>query len=130
VISQLRDSINPAVSIGLTSNHLVLYLYVSFGSGAALTKKQMAELAFGLEMSKQRFLWMVRNPPGEENDPFAFLPAGFDKRTNDVGMLVPSWAPQISILNHPSTGGFMTHCGWNSTVESVVNGIPMIAWPF
>jgi hydroquinone glucosyltransferase len=116
-------------------------LYISFGSGGALTKKQMADLAFGLEMSKQRFLWMVRKPLGSEvvgtkyldvdgkNDPFAFLPGGFVKRTKDVGMLVPSWAPQIRILNHPSTGGFMTHCGWNSTVESVVSGIPMIAWP-
>lgn len=116
-------------------------LYISFGSGGALTKEQMAELALGLEMSKQRFLWMVRSPLGEEvvgtnyldvdskYNLFAFLPAGLIERTKDAGMLVSSWAPQIRILNHPSTGGFMTHCGWNSTIESVVNGVPMIAWP-
>jgi len=43
--------------------------------------------------------------------------------------VVPSWAPQTSILNHPSTGAFMSHCGWNSTLESVIHGVPIIAWP-
>ncbi|XP_078176979.1 hydroquinone glucosyltransferase-like [Carex rostrata] len=116
-------------------------LYISFGSGGALTTEQMRELALGLEMSKQRFLWMVKSPLGEEvvganylqegikNDTFAFLPPGFVERTKEVGMLVPAWAPQIRILSHQSTGGFMTHCGWNSTVESVINGVPMITWP-
>ncbi|KAJ4808385.1 Glycosyltransferase [Rhynchospora pubera] len=116
-------------------------LYISFGSGGALTKEQMVELALGLERSKQRFLWMVRSPLGEEvvgtnylnvesqNDPFPFLPPEFVERTKEVGMLVPSWAPQVSILGHQSTGGFMTHCGWNSTVESLINGVPMITWP-
>lgn len=116
-------------------------MYVSFGSGGTLPKAQLAELALGLEMSGQRFLWVVRSPSdGEENneafftvqskaDPFGFLPNGFVDRTREVGVLVPSWAPQAAVLRHPSTGGFLSHCGWNSTLESVVAGVAMVAWP-
>ncbi|KAG6529023.1 hydroquinone glucosyltransferase-like [Zingiber officinale] len=116
-------------------------LYVSFGSGGTLPKAQLAELALGLEMSGQRFLWVVRSPSdGEENseafftvqskaDPFRFLPNGFAERTQDVGLLIPSWAPQTAVLHHPATGGILSHCGWNSTLESVVAGVAMAAWP-
>ncbi|MQL05516.1 hypothetical protein EI015_25930, partial [Escherichia coli] len=54
---------------------------------------------------------------------------GFLDRTKGQGLVVPSWAPQIEVLGHGSTGGFLSHCGWNSTLESVVHGMPMIAWP-
>ncbi|XWS38251.1 hypothetical protein CRYUN_Cryun19dG0115200 [Craigia yunnanensis] len=115
-------------------------LYVCFGSGGTLSHEQLNELALGLEMSRQRFLWIVKNPDetaanatffGTESvkDPFAFLPDGFLERTKDVGLLVPSWAPQIQVLSHGSTGGFLTHCGWNSVLESIVHGVPLIAWP-
>jgi hydroquinone glucosyltransferase len=114
-------------------------LFVSFGSGGTLSHEQLNELASGLEMSGQRFLWVVRSPnekaanaayfSGQSaNDPFAFLPNGFLERTKGVGLVVPSWAPQVQILKHGSTRGFLTHCGWNSTLESIVHGVPLIAW--
>ncbi|KAJ4700946.1 Glycosyltransferase [Melia azedarach] len=115
-------------------------LFVSFGSGGTLSHAQLNELALGLEMSEQRFLLVVRSPNDEsanaayfdvesENNPYDFLPKGFLERTKGRGLVVPSWAPQALVLSHSSTGGFLTHCGWNSTLESVVNGVPLIAWP-
>ncbi|XP_043717067.1 hydroquinone glucosyltransferase-like [Telopea speciosissima] len=111
-------------------------LFVSFGSGGALSREQLNELASGLELSEQRFLWVVKNPnttylsaQSTGEDPLTFLPKGFLERTKGRGLVVPSWAPQIQVLNHVSTGGFVTHCGWNSTLESVVHGVPLIAWP-
>ncbi|KAI3687453.1 hypothetical protein L1987_81149 [Smallanthus sonchifolius] len=114
-------------------------LFVSFGSGGTLSQKQLSELAFGLEQSGQRFLWVVKSPHGKSNasyfnaqthlDPFGFLPDGFVGRVEGRGLVVSTWAPQVEILSHGSTGGFLTHCGWNSILESVVCGVPMIAWP-
>ncbi|KAI4303408.1 hypothetical protein MLD38_039043 [Melastoma candidum] len=116
-------------------------LYVSFGSGGTLSTEQMDELAHGLEMSGQRFLWVVRSPNDTvanatyfsvnngQREPLEFLPSGFLERTKERGLVVASWAPQAQVLAHGSTGGFLTHCGWNSTLESVVNGVPLIAWP-
>ncbi|XP_062183348.1 hydroquinone glucosyltransferase-like [Phragmites australis] len=116
-------------------------IFVSFGSGGSLPTEQMRELALGLELSGQRFLWVVRSPSDEgavndnyydatsKKDPFAYLPEGFVQRTKDVGLLVPSWAPQIKVLAHEATGGFLTHCGWNSVLETLVHGVPMVAWP-
>ncbi|XVF10440.1 hypothetical protein REPUB_Repub07fG0183200 [Reevesia pubescens] len=116
-------------------------LYVCFGSGGTLSQEQLNELALGLEISGQRFLWVVKNPVENaanatyfgsiesDKDHFAFLPDGFLERTKDVGFVVPSWAPQIQVLSHGSTGGFLTHCGWNSVLESIVHGVPLIAWP-
>ncbi|KAG8363271.1 hypothetical protein BUALT_Bualt19G0004800 [Buddleja alternifolia] len=114
-------------------------LYVSFGSGGALSHDQMIELALGLEMSEQRFLWVVRCPCDtssatffgirDTNDPLAYLPQGFLERTRGQGLVVPLWAPQTRVLAHGSVCGFLTHCGWNSTLESVVHGVPLIAWP-
>lgn len=120
-------------------------VFVSFGSGGTMSAQQMTELAWGLELSRQRFIWVVRPPV--ENDSSAavftvgngdsdsnngtpyYLPEGFCERTQSVGLVIPTWAPQAEILTHPSIGAFMNHCGWNSTLESIVNGIPMIAWP-
>ncbi|XP_059633884.1 hydroquinone glucosyltransferase-like [Cornus florida] len=115
-------------------------LFVAFGSGGTLSSEQLNELAFGLEMSGQRFLWVVRSPNDKaanaaffsvqsQDDPYGFLPNGFLDRTKGRGLVVHSWAPQVEVLSHGSTGGFITHCGWNSTLESVVNGVPLIAWP-
>ncbi|KAG5059772.1 hypothetical protein AAZX31_01G067400 [Glycine max] len=113
-------------------------LYVSFGSGGTLSQEQFNELAFGLELSGKKFLWVVRAPSGvvsagylcaETKDPLEFLPHGFLERTKKQGLVVPSWAPQIQVLGHSATGGFLSHCGWNSVLESVVQGVPVITWP-
>ncbi|KAH7566450.1 hypothetical protein ACOSP7_022943 [Xanthoceras sorbifolium] len=116
-------------------------IYVSFGSGGTLPAKQMIELAWGLEQSQQRFIWVVR-PPSDHDASGSYLtadngsagfsdylPDGFLKRTHNVGLVVPMWAPQAQILGHPSVGGFLSHCGWNSTLESIMNGVAMVAWP-
>ncbi|OVA10885.1 UDP-glucuronosyl/UDP-glucosyltransferase [Macleaya cordata] len=116
-------------------------LFISFGSGGTLSAGQITELAWGLELSQKRFIWVVRKPfeedasgtffnvGGEENDPSQYLPDGFLSRINGVGMVIQSWAPQAEIVSHSSIGGFITHCGWNSSLESIYNGVPMIAWP-
>ncbi|XP_031254865.1 anthocyanidin 3-O-glucosyltransferase 5-like [Pistacia vera] len=116
-------------------------LYVSLGSGGTLSCEQTIELAWGLELSQQRFIWVVRRPAAKGDGSFftvgsggddelsSFLPEGFLNRINEVGKLVPKWAPQVNILNHPSVGGFLSHSGWNSIMESISNGVPMIAWP-
>lgn len=117
-------------------------LFVCFGSGGTLSQKQLNELALGLEMSEQRFLWVLKCPDEKatnatyfsvhsmkEDNPFDYLPKGFLDRTKGVGLVVPSWAPQIQVLSHGSTGGFLSHCGWNSVLESIVHGVPLIAWP-
>ena len=116
-------------------------IFVSFGSGGSLPAEQMRELALGLELSGQRFLWVVRSPSDEgavnanyydaesKRDPLPYLPQGFVERTREAGLLVPSWAPQIKVLAHEATGGFLVHCGWNSVLESLVHGVPMVAWP-
>ena len=115
-------------------------LFVSFGSGGTLSHDQLLELAMGLAMSAQRFLWVVRFPNNDSADagylcdnghvdPLDILPGGFVELTKEQGLVVSAWAPQVHVLRHRSTGGFLSHCGWNSTLESVVHGIPLIAWP-
>ncbi|XP_030502948.2 hydroquinone glucosyltransferase-like [Cannabis sativa] len=114
-------------------------IFVSFGSGGTLSQEQFTEMAKGLEMSGQRFLWVIRSPNDKASSafftlksqkrPFDYLPDGFMERTKDLGLVVDSWAPQIRVLAHESTGGFLTHCGWNSTLESVVHGVPLVVWP-
>ncbi|GAB4857513.1 hypothetical protein Ancab_015421 [Ancistrocladus abbreviatus] len=115
-------------------------LFVSFGSAGTLSHEQTTELALGLEMSGQRFLWVFKVPNDKavnatyfyrsvDNDPSQYLPDGFLERTKTLGLVVPSWVPQVQILGHGSTGGFLSHCGWNSILESIDNGVPLIAWP-
>ncbi|XP_057461102.1 hydroquinone glucosyltransferase-like [Actinidia eriantha] len=115
-------------------------LLICFGSSGTISPDQITELAFGLEMSGQRFLWVLRIPSKNaangiyfktegNSDSFDFLPKGFLDRTKGIGLVIASWAPQIQILSHGSTGGFLSHCGWNSILEGVVHGVPFLAWP-
>ncbi|XP_039160761.1 UDP-glycosyltransferase 74F2 [Eucalyptus grandis] len=98
-------------------------IYVSFGSMAELETSQMEELAWGLRNSNRHFLWVVRESET------AKLPPGFAEQTRSgMGLLVP-WGPQLEILAHRSTGCFVTHCGWNSTLEALSLRVPMVAMP-
>jgi coniferyl-alcohol glucosyltransferase len=93
-------------------------LYVAFGSVGlgVLSAQQITEMAWGLELSQQRFTWVLRSPNKIDE-----LPDGFLARTHNLGLVVTQWAAQSEILGHPSIGGFLSHCGWNSS--------PLIAWP-
>ncbi|CAJ2666185.1 anthocyanidin 5,3-O-glucosyltransferase-like protein [Trifolium pratense] len=105
-------------------------VFLSFGSMGQFSKTQLNEIAIGLEKSEQRFLWVVRSDLDSEKLSLdELLPEGFLERTKEKGMVVRNWAPQGAILHHDSVGGFVTHCGWNSVLEAVCVGLPMIAWP-
>lgn len=97
-------------------------VYVAFGSLATLDAEQMEELAGGLRTSSNYFLWVVRE--SELNK----LPKDFVEETSEKGLIV-SWCPQLEVLAHKSLGCFITHCGWNSTLEALSLGVPMIAMP-
>ena len=107
-------------------------LFVAFGSEATPSMEQMEEFAHGLERSGHAFLWVVRSDTIENmcevNKDFEAMFSEFVRRTRDRGLLV-SWAPQIAVLCHPSVDAFLTHCGWNSTIESIASGVPMLGWP-
>ncbi|GFP86707.1 hydroquinone glucosyltransferase [Phtheirospermum japonicum] len=119
-------------------------LFISFGSGGTLSRQQLNELAAGLEMSRQRFLLVAKSPNDEiknaayftgaddeikMDDHSEYVSADFLERTKERGYVISQWAPQIEVLSHVAVGGFVTHCGWNSTLESIVQGVPLIAWP-
>ncbi|TXG70331.1 hypothetical protein EZV62_005266 [Acer yangbiense] len=109
-------------------------VYVSFGTTTAMNDEQIKELAIGLKQSNQKFIWVLRD--ADKGDVFdenqvrrAKLPIGYEDSIKDKGVIVRDWAPQLEILGHPSTGGFVGHCGWNSCMESITMGVPIGAWP-
>ena len=102
-------------------------LYVSFGSVAVLSVPQIQELAMGLEMSGQRFLLVLRPSKNAENLPV--FPEGFEELIKGRGFVHIGWVPQLFVLSHRAVGGFLTHCGWNSTLETICRGLPMLTWP-
>lgn len=114
-------------------------VFLCFGSRGSFSAEQVREIGKGLERSGQRFLWVLKNPPIDEKskqiqelsefDIHGLMSEGFLERIGDRGMVVESWAPQVAVLSHDSVGGFVTHCGWNSVLEAVVAGVPMVAWP-
>ena len=109
-------------------------IYVSFGTTMPLAEQQIKQIAIGLEQSKRKFIWVLRD--ADKGDIFDghevrrhILPDRFDERVEGTGSVVKDWAPQLDILSHPSIRGFMSHCGWNSCIESITMGVPIVAWP-
>ncbi|KAG8368435.1 hypothetical protein BUALT_Bualt15G0045200 [Buddleja alternifolia] len=104
-------------------------VYISFGSVVHLKQEQIDEIAYGLLNAGVSFLWVLRPPPKEHmNWVPHVLPEGFLGEAGDKGRIV-GWAPQEAVLAHPSTACFVTHCGWNSTVEALTSGVPVVAFP-
>ena len=102
----------------------------SMTSWGLQSEEQLREIAVGLENSGHRFLWVVRAPGGDGvPDLSALLPDGFLERTDGRGLVIKLWAPQVDVLRHRATGAFVTHCGWNSALEGVTAGVPMLCWP-
>lgn len=102
-------------------------VYVALGSITLLKQRQFHELALGLELTGKSFLWVVR--PDLMDGSSGVYPEGFEARLAGRGRMV-SWAPQQKVLAHPSIACFMSHCGWNSTMEGVANGVPFLCWPY
>jgi hypothetical protein len=109
-------------------------VFLCFGSMGAFSAAQLKEIARGLESSGHGFLWAVRSPPEEQSnfpepDLERLLPEGFLERTRGRGMVMKNWVPQAEVVRHEAVGAFVTHCGWNSTLEAIMSGLPMICWP-
>ncbi|KAI3976743.1 hypothetical protein MKX01_008601 [Papaver californicum] len=102
-------------------------IYLAFGSTTILNKNQFHELALGLELAGQPFLWVVR--PSLINEQIDAYPDGFQARVANRSRIV-GWAPQQKVLAHPSIACFVTHCGWNSTTEGVAMGVPFLCWAY
>lgn len=98
-------------------------VYIAFGSVATLSHCQLTELAEGLKASEQPFLWSVRTDPSHQH-----VFQNLKEHTKDCGFIIP-WAPQLQVLSHSAVGAFLTHCGWNSILESISAGVPLLAWP-
>ncbi|CAN4123187.1 unnamed protein product [Withania somnifera] len=110
-------------------------VFLCFGSMGCFEAEQIKEIATALEHCGHRFLWSLRKSPpkGKIEIPNSYnnyeevLPEGFLERTQEIGKII-GWAPQVTILYHPSIGGFVSHCGWNSILESVCCGVPIATW--
>ncbi|KAF8715886.1 hypothetical protein HU200_026846 [Digitaria exilis] len=97
-------------------------VYLCFGSLTHVSEVQLRELALGLEDSGKFFLLVVRANTWTP-------PEGWKERVRGRGMVVTGWAPQTAILAHPAVGAFVTHCGWNSVLETIAAGVPVLTWP-
>uniref|UniRef100_A0A2N9F8F4 UDP-glycosyltransferases domain-containing protein n=1 Tax=Fagus sylvatica TaxID=28930 RepID=A0A2N9F8F4_FAGSY len=102
-------------------------VYIALGSEIQPSQEDFTELAFGLEQSGLPFFWALRKGSGSVA---VELPAGFEERTKDRGIVWTGWAPQLKILAHESVGGFLTHCGWSSVTEAFQFGRALIMLPF
>ncbi|XP_057474113.1 UDP-glucose iridoid glucosyltransferase-like [Actinidia eriantha] len=103
-------------------------LYISLGSLVSVNERELAEMAWGLANSGQPFLWVVRPGSVLGSKWIELLPEGFEEVIGERGLIV-KWAPQREVLAHGAVGGFWSHCGWNSTMESFCEGVPMICSP-
>lgn len=128
VEDQAREDDRHVIEKWLDTQKEASVIYVAFGTGVFFSPEQICELARGLEASEQLFI-LVLQLSESANKEAEYFPPGFKERTRERGVVVTDWAPQVRILNHPAVGAFMTHCGWNSSLESIAAGVPMLAWP-
>lgn len=103
-------------------------IYISFGSISVLSKKQKEEIAVGLLECRRSFLWVMRPRRNGEEEEKEEDELSCKAELEQQGMIVP-WCSQVEVLSHASLGCFLTHCGWNSTMESLVTGVPVVAFP-
>ncbi|KAL8541457.1 hypothetical protein ACS0TY_002647 [Phlomoides rotata] len=103
-------------------------IYVCFGSMAFFQTPQLHEIGKGLESSGQKFIWVIKKQRNDEEN-IDYFPQGFETRIEGRGLIIRGWAPQVQILGHEAVGGFVSHCGWNSLLEGVTAGVPMVTWP-
>jgi hypothetical protein len=103
-------------------------VYVSFGSVARKLPKQLFEVGHGLEDSGRPYLWVVKESEASTAEVQRWL-QDLEARTAGRGLVVRGWAPQLAVLSHRAVGGFVTHCGWNSLLEAIVHGVPVVTWP-
>ncbi|KAJ0548014.1 putative UDP-glucuronosyl/UDP-glucosyltransferase, UDP-glycosyltransferase family [Helianthus annuus] len=101
-------------------------IYVNFGSATVMSLKDLQEFGWGLANSNHYFVWIIRS--GLVIEETAVLGPEFEEHIKKRGFIA-SWCSQEKVLNHPSVGGFLSHCGWGSTIESLSAGVPMICWP-
>nr|GME13318.1 beta-D-glucosyl crocetin beta-1,6-glucosyltransferase-like [Ipomoea batatas] len=104
-------------------------VFVSFGSEYFLSDEDTCEIANGLAVSNVNFVWVLRFPKGQDREIDSVLPENFSGKVGERGLVVKGWAPQAKILQHPSIGGFVSHCGWSSVMEAMKYGVPIIAVP-
>ncbi|XP_047093165.1 UDP-glycosyltransferase 88B1-like [Lolium rigidum] len=128
-IGEAKELHNCLAWLDVQPDHSVVILCFGSTGTANHSEEQLREIAVGLEKSGHRFLWVVRAPHGDDPDLDALLPDGFMDRTGGRGLVVKQWAPQAEVLRHRATGAFVTHCGWNSVLEGVTAGVPMLCWP-
>jgi hypothetical protein len=112
----------------LESKKLRTVVFVSFGSLVRSSLPQLVEIGHGLEATKRPFIWVVKPSNLAEFERW-LSEDGFESRVGETGLVIRDWAPQKAILSHPATGAFVTHCGWNSVLECVAAGLPMVSCP-
>jgi hypothetical protein len=117
------------VAAWLDSKDTDSVVFVSFGSLVRKLPKQLFEVGHGLEDSGRPFLWVVKEAEVAAAPEVQEWLGALEARTAGRGLVVRGWAPQLAILSHRAVGGFVTHCGWNSLLESVAHGVPVVTWP-
>ncbi|XP_004494093.1 UDP-glycosyltransferase 73C1 [Cicer arietinum] len=135
-LDKVQRGNNNKVSIGewkhlkwLDSKEPKSVIYACLGSLCNVTPPQLIEIGLALEATKRPFIWVIREGNQLEALEKWIEESGFEERIHGRGLVIKGWAPQLLILSHFSIGGFLTHCGWNSTIEAICASVPMVTWP-